>query len=149
MCIRDRSWLIRHLKKAGVPDRDLIKIYIAIVRSVIEYAVPAYHSLLTSNQADELERLQRTILKIIYGWNISYTDALVKSGLSTLEERRASLMEKFARKLEANKRYEDWIPKHSDYSYPIRRKLIYQEERARTEKMRNSPLFAIRKILNS
>lgn len=58
---------MRHLKEAGLPNTDLVKIYASMVRSVIEYAVPAYHSLLTSTQAGELEVLQKKVLKIIFG----------------------------------------------------------------------------------
>ena len=40
------SWIIRHLKQAGVKDIDLVKIFATVIRPVIEYAAPVYHPML-------------------------------------------------------------------------------------------------------
>ena len=65
---------------------------------MIEYAAPVYNSLITVKQSDELERLQKKCLKIIYGWNAHYSECLSMAGITTLAERQASLFEKFTLK---------------------------------------------------
>ena len=107
MCI----WLLRHLKAAGILPNDLIKIYFAIIRSSIEYAVPAYGSLLTVTQSHELEKLQKCALKTIFGWKELYENLLLNAGLITLQERGKEILTKFARKTAANERFSEWFPK--------------------------------------
>ena len=71
-----RAWTVGNLKKLGPPACDLLKIYFSLVRPVIEYAAPAYHSQLTADQSEMLERLHKLTLKVIYGWNYSYETIL-------------------------------------------------------------------------
>ena len=61
-----RSWLFRHLKQSGIPNKDIVSVYTATIRSVIEYASPVYGSMLTQTQSEELKKLQRCILKTSY-----------------------------------------------------------------------------------
>jgi hypothetical protein len=81
---RKRAWIVRHLKKAGVSQRDLVQIYYSMVRSVLEYASGAFHTLLTKEESDELERLQRMSLKTIFGHHLSYGEILQQNGIQTL-----------------------------------------------------------------
>ena len=104
------TWMIRHLKMSGVPVGDIVAVYTSVIRPVIVYASPAFHSLLTITQGEEIEQLQRRILKIIYGFDISYNDALARSGLTRLGERRRVFFEKFARKIKANPAFARWLP---------------------------------------
>ena len=143
-----RAWLIRHLKRAGIDNRDVRDIYRAVVRSAIEYAVPAFHSLLTVGQSQELESMQRRALKSIYGYKTSYELALEMSGLERLDLRRNNIVRKFAHQTAKNPSYSHWFPPHSPSKYDLRRKRAYLEETARTERLKNSPIFAMRRILN-
>lgn len=95
-CYGARAWIVRHLKKVGLPDELLVRIYCELIRLIFDYASPAYHSTLTDQQAEELERLQLSTLKTIYGLNTSYADCLRLSGLCTLRERREKLFKDFA-----------------------------------------------------
>ena len=52
-----RAWIIRNLKRAGLPEEDLIKLYKALVRPVLDYMAPIYHPMLTHEQTKEIERL--------------------------------------------------------------------------------------------
>ena len=61
-----RFWMIFHLKQKDVPAGDLVSIYSTIIRSAIEYAVSVYHHMLTADQSERLERLQRKVLKLIF-----------------------------------------------------------------------------------
>ena len=146
---RARSWLIRHLKNAGVPTCDLVKIYSTTVRSVIEYAAAIFHPMLTATQNEDIERLQRWTLKTIYGWDTPYDKALKLAGLPSLEERRTHTLVRFSEKMAANPRFADWFPEHTPYPYQIRRQKKFNEELAKTNRLKNSPIFVMRRLLNS
>ncbi len=45
-----KLFALRHLKKFGVRDQELVIIYTGYVRPVLEYAVPVSHSSLTTDQ---------------------------------------------------------------------------------------------------
>ena len=81
-----RLFALRLLKRAGVMPKDILKVYLSNVRSVLEYAaqvwldIPAYLS-------DAIESIQRRALRIIFP-NSSYQQVLELTNLSTLANRR-------------------------------------------------------------
>ena len=62
-----RVTMITKLKYARVKTEDLIHIYILYIRSVLEYCSVLWHSTLTVEQSQAIERVQKTCLKIILG----------------------------------------------------------------------------------
>ena len=143
-----RAWSIRHLKKAKIPEEKLVKIYCALIRPVIDYACQVFYHLLGRGQIDVIERFQRRILKIIYGQEIPYSEAIDRAGLPLMEDRMKSLVDKFTKKTAENPRYSHWFPKHREYVYGLRNQLEYREDFAATERQRNGPIFRMRRILN-
>ena len=119
-----------------------------MVRSVFEYASTAYHSMLTKEDTEELERLQKMSLKTIYGFHKPYGEILEDHGILTLKERRERALEKFACKLSENKRYESWLPKQEFIHYNLKKELVFKEKHAKTSRLYNSPLYTIRRKLN-
>ena len=81
-----RLFALRLLKRAGVMPKDILKVYLSNVRSVLEYAaqvwldIPAYLS-------DAIESIQRRALRIIFP-NSSYQQVLELTNLSMLANRR-------------------------------------------------------------
>ena len=67
-------------------DRQLILVYCSITRSVLEYASPAWADL-TQYLSDQIESMQKRALKLIFP-SLYYEDALTKSGLILLRQRR-------------------------------------------------------------
>ena len=61
-----KIWMLRRLKDFGFKEKDLIEIYQLQIRSRLEYSVPAWNSSLTEDDKSEIERVQKTALKIIY-----------------------------------------------------------------------------------
>ena len=123
-----RSWLIRHLKQAGLKEKDLVQIFTTTICPVIEYAAPVYHKMLTGSQVDEIEKLQQRTLKLIFGHRVSYKEALRKTDIPTLETRREEIFVKFARKLSSNPKFDEWFPPHRPYDHDLRTTKIYLEE---------------------
>jgi len=58
--------------------------------SVLEYTCPVWHPGLSEAQANEIERVQKRCLKIIYPER-TYTEAFLISGLNTLQSRRENM----------------------------------------------------------
>ena len=148
-CFRSRLWLIRHLRAAHIPDGDLAKLYQVLVVPTLDYAVPVYHSQLTQEQSDGLEKMQARALKIIFGYEHSYRELLEMSGIESLWERREKLMDKFITKLAANERFAGkWLPRKEFQHHDLRKELVYKEKFARTERLYRSPKYYIRRRLN-
>ena len=84
-----RMTMVTKLKYAGVPTADLITIYILYIRSLLEYCSVLWHSTLTAEQTDKLERVQKLSLKIILGAEYDgYDNALKTCDLDRLSIRR-------------------------------------------------------------
>ena len=104
MCILSslmRSWLrrlrlhiLRVLKCGGVPPADLLKVYFALIRSVLEYCCPMWPVKLS----DSIERVQKRALRIIYP-ALHYQEALVTTGCVSLQTRRKELCSKLFTKI--------------------------------------------------
>jgi hypothetical protein len=91
ICIKSYSRLsmLTKLKYVGVAVDDLINIYILFIRSCTEYCSVAFHSSLTVEQTTDIERIQKTCLKVILGESyVSYGAALEMCGLTSLSDRR-------------------------------------------------------------
>ena len=143
-----KIWTLRCLKKARIENGRLLELFNVLLRPVIEYASNAYHPLLTGELSDRIENLQARAMKTIYGWNESYESLLTRTGQSTLRERRERNFDSFAKKTAMNPRYKDWFPKVPNTGHNTRSNTTYHEEFARTERMRNSPVFLMRRRLN-
>ena len=60
-----RMLILHNLVKFTLPTHELIQIYILYIRSVLETCAVVWHSSITRGEELELERVQKTALKII------------------------------------------------------------------------------------
>ena len=91
--------MLTKLKYVGVCQEDLKDVYVLFIRSVLEYCSVLWHSSLTQEDINVLERVQKTSLRIILGESyISYQSALDTCNLKTLSERRDDRCMTFANK---------------------------------------------------
>ena len=144
-----RAYSIRHLKKAGISEETLTAVYKSFIRPVFDYASPAFHTILTDDQAEGLERMQRSTLKTIYGFDVPYRECLEKSGLPTLRQRRQTLFENFARKAYDDDHYNaKWFQRKEKSTYGLRREEKVVQKFANCDRLRNAPLYRIRQFIN-
>ena len=54
---RQKYWVLFNLKKNGFTKQELCKVYRNIIRPVADYCCPVYHSMMTDEQDEALERL--------------------------------------------------------------------------------------------
>ena len=92
-----RLYALRQLKKCKVPSADIVHIYCALIRSILEYASAVFAGL-PKYLACYLENVQKRALSIIWP-GISYETALDKAALSTLSDRRTVSCIKFIGKV--------------------------------------------------
>ena len=85
-----RLHIIRVLRRGGVSAADLLVIYVALVRSVLEYCCVVWHNALPAYLSSEIERVQMRALRIIYPRS-SYREALQCAKIARLEDRRNEL----------------------------------------------------------
>ena len=73
-----RLYLLKQLRRVGVPQAQMLHFYTAVIRPVLEYAAPVWNHLLTKTQIDQIEAIQRRALRIIYSYtsDMPYTSAL-------------------------------------------------------------------------
>ena len=63
---RKRVFLMYQLKRAGIGQCDLVRIYISVIRPVVEYACPAWHTNLPKYLSDNIELIQKRCMKTIF-----------------------------------------------------------------------------------
>ena len=103
----NKMWMFRRLKDFGVKEKNLQEIFTLQIRSGMDYCVPAWNSSLTEYDKTEIERVQKTALKIILGEKyIDYETLLSICQLQSLEERRKDLCKTFALKCTQNKNHQ-------------------------------------------
>jgi hypothetical protein len=61
-----RLYLLKQLRRAGVDKKHLIGFYNACIKSILEYACEVFHSSLPTYLSDDLERVQRRAMRIIF-----------------------------------------------------------------------------------
>ena len=94
-----RLYLLKQLQRAGVDEHHLIDFYNACIRSVVEYACEVFHSSLPTYLSEELERVQRRAMRIIFP-GMKYKEALQQGHLQSLYDRREYLCTKLFRQIE-------------------------------------------------
>ena len=109
-----------------------------------------YHSSLTDEQDELLDRQQNQALKCIYGPGISGRRMREMAGITTLRERRIEQCDKFAAKCLSSDRFAGWFPLKNTRRSGRRtgKSEEYVEFKARCDRLFNSPLFYMRRRLN-
>ena len=145
-----RMRLLHKLVDFGVPIADLVNIYVLYVRSILEQSCQVWNSALTIENSQNLERVQKTSLKIILKSDYhTYSNALDVTGLTTLSERRAKLCLSFAKKCLKNEEMKKIFPlnpKNQTTNTRFREK--FKVDRSRTDRHMNSAIPYMQRLLN-
>ena len=145
-----RMQLLRKVAEFGAPQEDLKTIYILFVRSILEQSATVWHSSLTQENINDLERLQKSAFKVILQERfLGYKHALKILELDTLENRRKDLCLKFALKCTQNKKVQDMFPKSTKkHQMKTRNPEKYQVFHANTERLKKSAVIYMQRLLN-
>ena len=97
--------LLRRVASFGTPEEDLKTIYILFIRSILEQSATVWHSSLTEENRSDLERIQKSAVKVILRENYQgYVNGLNKLDLQTLDARREILCIEFAQRCVKSKK---------------------------------------------
>ena len=146
-----RMRLLHKLVEFEVPQEDLINIYVLYVRSILEQSCQVWHSSLSLENFQDLERVQKNALRIILKDDyLSYSNALNATGLATLFERRSQLCLKFAQSCLKNDQMKKIFPLNDvDLTMDTRFREKFKVTAARTERLKNSAVPYMQRLLNS
>ena len=134
-----RLFVIRILRRNGVPVEDLIEIYFTLIRSVLEYCCPVWHNALPLYLAEQLERVQKRAFRIILP-EYTYNDALTFLECPRLVERREKLCLKTLENIPERSPLFNHIPapRVTCYDYNLRKSNALTTIKCRTERYRRS-----------
>ena len=145
---RAKLWILRRMLKLNLDIYQMFDVYAKEIRSVLEMAVPVWHSGLTNKQTNDIERIQKLALQIILQDKYTnYQSALTTFSAGTLQERRLKLCSKFAYK---NMKSENTLFTNIDSTANTRQKSnIVREYKCHTGRFQKSSLPFLAKLLNS
>ena len=133
-----RLYFLIMLKRSGLSTDDLITYYTSVIRSVLEYACPAWSTSLTKGEIEKLETLQKRALSIIHP-ELSYDQSLRKHKLLTLQERRTDLCKRFFINMQnSDDKLHHLLPAERNLRINLRRMISYEIPYIKTERFKKS-----------
>ena len=110
-----RMWVVRRLKTLGASEQDLLKVLRAQVLSVLQFATPAWSTLLTVLESKRIESVLKTGLFLVYGERYeSFNWALNQAQMSSLEDQRTKMFRTFTQDCLKSNKFKNWFMKYND-----------------------------------
>ena len=125
-----RLYFLRQLKRSKVAEKELLTFYKTCIRPITEYACPVFHNRLPTYLSDELERIQKRAMQIIFP-NMNYQDALKNSNLLSSYERR-----------DPNHKLHYLVPKLNETDIGLRNRRMFNFPVCKTNRLKNSFIFS-------
>ena len=145
-----RMKLLQTAAKYTSSIADLKTIYYSKIRSKLEYASSVWNSGLSKKNINDIERIQRGVVKIILKERYStYSKALKDLRMDSLETRRKKLSLNLAKKCLKHDKLKHLFPVYkSKHSMKRRNQKKFKVNHARTEKYKRSPIVVMQNMLN-
>ena len=125
------------LKHAGITQKDLFSVYVSVVRPVLEYACPVWHTNLPQYLSDNIEVIQKRALKCIFS-GLGYAEILRRVNLDTLNVRRDSICQKYFDNIKVGTHRLNVLSDKRHTEYNITQENVYPLLVTRTNRFRNS-----------
>ena len=133
-----RLYMLYQLKRAGVDQRDLVRIYMSVIRPVLEYAAPVWSTSIPGYLSDKIETIQKRAMRTIFP-GMDYDDILASLNVQTLADRRHDICVNYFNKMKnPNHKLHHLLPDVRNVSYLLRSRTEYPLVRARTNRHMNS-----------
>ena len=145
---RQKLWILRRMLNFNLDLHQLYDVYSKEIRSILELAVPVWHSGLTRQQTSDIESIQKIAFRIILQDKfVDYKAACTLFSAQTLQDRQLKLCSKFALK---NLKSENPMFKIID-SKPNTRQVcnLVQEFKCNTGRFQKSSLPFLATLINS
>ena len=149
--VNARMQLIRSIDSFGASREEMVHLWVIFCRSVLEQSCVVWHSSLTQENTDDLERCQKTFTKLVL--KVKYQDyhnALLTLNLETLQSRRQLLCTKFAKAgIKHNKMNDLFVENSKKHNMETRKNEKYVVNFAHTERLQNSSVITMQNYLNN
>ena len=145
-----RMELLRRVASFGTSSEELKNIYFLFVRSQLEQSSVVWHSSLTEENKADLERVQKSAVKIILGDKyMSYKKSLDELGMDSLDDRRQNLCLKFAQRCLKNEKAKKMFPLNEKiHGMETRNINKYKVQHANTDRLKNFAQIYMQNLLN-
>ena len=144
-----RLWMLRRLKPLGANTAELLEVYQTQIRSVLEFAAPAWSPGLNLKQMTLIERVQKSAYAIILGLEYrSYANAMKVLEQDSLTQRRESLCLNFAQKALRHEKYKNWFCTNDQYDATRSNKVKLKPVENFKSRFMKSPLYYLTNLLN-
>ena len=149
--VNARMQLLRSIHSFGATVDEMVHLWTVFCRSVLEQSCVVWHSSLTQENSEELERCQKVFSKLVLKEKYrNYEDALVKLNLDSLHSRRQFLCEKFAKSGIKHKKLDDLFPENDTKTkMETRNQEKFVVQFANTERLKKSSIVSMQKQLNT
>ena len=133
-----RLYMLYQVKRAGVSQNDLLKIYFSVVRPILEYACPVWSTNLPNYLSDKIEMIQKRAMRTIYP-GLHYDDILDEVGITPLRNRRINICQKYFNDMKkSDHRLNHLLPEPRDIQHDLRHNNHFPVIRCRTSRYQNS-----------
>ena len=129
----------------------MIWIWFIYTKSILEYSAVVWHSSLSQNIISDIERVQKSVLKIILKERYKdYESALKDLNLESLSKRREMLCLKFAKKSLKLQNFKNMFPLNNKKLHIMkqRKEKKFYEKHAHTDRYKKSSIPFMQKLLN-
>ena len=149
--VNSRMQLIRNLLSFGASRQEMIHFWILFCRSVLEQSCVLWHSSLTQENSDDLERTQKTFTKLLLKDEYKdYEEALLKLNLEKLSNRREKLSLNFSKDGLKFDTLSDLLKKKENkHIMETRKSENYEVNFSNTERMKKSSVIYFQNLLNN
>jgi hypothetical protein len=142
--------ILRKMSMFNAPVPDMLLAYKTFIRSILEQSCVIWHSKLTEENREDLERVQknafRNNLKEKYQ---NYEQSLISLKMDSLHLRREMLLYSFGKKCILLDQTKELFPKSNKvHDMKTRNKEEFQVIHTNTERFRNSTIPYIQRMLN-
>lgn len=133
-----RLHYLRQLKRAGLTQKQLLHVYLTLIRPVTEYACQVWSSGLTQKATALLETIQKRAGRIIYP-NCSYIEFCNEVNIETLSQRRLLLCKTFFKSMQCtHHKLNCLLPTENKPQYNTRHYKKYPLPKCRTKRFKSS-----------
>ena len=140
-----------HAASKFTSDKNVLKlIYYSRIRCKLDQSAVVWNSSLTQKNVTDLERVQKSAVRIICGKNYeSYSNTLSELGMERLSERRKLLCLKFAKKSLKVENFGHLFPLNSkSHDMRTRNSNIYKVTNSYSKRYLQSAIPSMQRLLN-
>ena len=105
-----RMWVVRRLKTLGASEKELLSVLKAQVLSVLQFATPAWSTLITQRESAQIESVLKTGLYLVYGQTYgTFSFALKQANMSSMSEQRRKTFYNFTKGCIKSNKFKIWF----------------------------------------